>query len=93
MNRVKYILYILCTILITGCHDEEHSDHKADLIVYGKIFTSQINEGKAYDDTSRYVMAEAMAVKDGKFVYVGNADGAAEYMSKIRKSSTTEAKA
>ena len=41
----------------------------ADIVVYGKIYTS--NEAHA--------CVEAFAVRDGKFVYVGDAAGAKEY--------------
>lgn len=43
----------------------------ADLVVYGKIYTVDAAES----------IAEAFAVKDGRYVYVGNKDGAAEYAS------------
>ncbi|MBQ3726011.1 MAG: amidohydrolase family protein [Selenomonadaceae bacterium] len=43
----------------------------ADLVVYGKIFTSENNR-----------IAEAFAVKDGKFVYVGNKAGAKAFIKK-----------
>ena len=42
---------------------------KADLVVYGKIFTADEKP-----------MAEAFAVKDGKFVYVGDKKGAEAYI-------------
>lgn len=38
----------------------------ADTVVYGKIYTSNSNQ--------EYV--EALAVKDGKYIYVGDEDGA-----------------
>jgi len=41
----------------------------ADLVVYGKIFTSEDNQ-----------MAEAFAVKDGKYVYVGDKKGAGAFI-------------
>ena len=41
------------------------STEKADLVVYGKIFTSEGNQ-----------MVEAFAVKDGKYIYVGDKAGA-----------------
>ena len=41
----------------------------ADLVVYGKIFTSEKNQ-----------LAEAFAVKDGKFVYVGDKKGAEAFV-------------
>ena len=41
----------------------------ADLVVYGKIFTSENNR-----------IAEAFAVKDGKYIYVGNKNGAAAFV-------------
>ena len=42
----------------------------ADTVVYGKIYTSNSSE--------KY--AEAFAVKDGRYVYVGTVDGASEYV-------------
>ena len=44
---------------------------KADLVVYGKIFTSENNR-----------IVEAFAVKDGKFVYVGDKAGAEPFIEK-----------
>lgn len=44
---------------------------EADLVVYGKIFTSEGNR-----------IAEAFAVKDGKFVYVGNKAGAKAFIKR-----------
>ena len=45
------------------------NNKRADLVVYGKIFTSENNE-----------LAEAFAVKDGKFVYVGDKKGAEAFI-------------
>ncbi len=47
------------------------SDKPADLVVYGKIFTSEDNK-----------IVEAFAVKDGKFVYVGDKAGAEAFIEK-----------
>ena len=44
-------------------------EEKADLVVYGKIFTSDDNK-----------VVEAFAVKDGKYVYVGDKAGAEAYV-------------
>ena len=44
---------------------------KADLVVYGKIFTSEGNK-----------IVEAFAVKDGKFIYVGDKAGAKAFIDK-----------
>ena len=43
----------------------------ADLVVYGKIFTSENNQ-----------IVEAFAVKDGKYVYVGDKKGVEAYIEK-----------
>jgi len=43
--------------------------HSADLVVYGKIFTSEENK-----------IVEAFAVKDGKYVYVGDKKGAESFI-------------
>ena len=42
---------------------------KADLVLYGKIFTSEDNK-----------IVEAFAVKDGKYIYVGDKKGAEEFI-------------
>lgn len=43
----------------------------ADLVVCGKVFTSEGNR-----------MAEAFAVKDGRYVYVGDKQGAAAFVKR-----------
>ncbi len=43
---------------------------KADLVIYGKIYTSNAN----------HEYAEAAAVKDGRYVYVGDEAGVREYI-------------
>ena len=48
-----------------------NSKPSADLVVYGKIFTSENNQ-----------IVEAFAVKDGKYVYVGDKAGAEAYVEK-----------
>ena len=62
---------------LTGC-DKTKQDpvsEKADLVVYGNIYTAD------YSADGANVKAEAIAVKDGKFEYVGSADGASRYIS------------
>ena len=57
-------------LMFAGCGgDAATSGGKADLVVYGKIFTS---------DNDKIV--EAFAVKDGKFVYVGDKAGAESFI-------------
>jgi predicted amidohydrolase YtcJ len=51
--------------MLTGCKGKD----TADLVVYGKIFTA---------DSSKIV--EAFAVKDGKYIYVGDKAGAEAYV-------------
>ena len=53
--------------------DRNHPGGSADLVVYGKIFTS---EGGP--------LAEAFAVKDGKFIYVGDRKGAQAFVEEGR---------
>ncbi len=49
-------------------------DTYADLVAYGKIFTS------AKDGNGKTVIAEAFAMKDGKFIYVGDEEGAGSFI-------------
>ena len=60
-------------VFSVSCSDDDNSsDVKeiADVVVYGKIFTADPSES----------IADAFAVKDGKFVYVGDKRGAAKYV-------------
>ena len=55
--------------MLTSCSVKDNSgkedvSQKANLVVYGKIFTSEGNQ-----------VVEAFAVKDGKYVYVGDKQG------------------
>ena len=78
--------WMLAAILICGtsvfmaCSSNEDNPSKgdipsektiADLVVYGKIFTAEGNQ-----------IAEAFAVKDGKYIYVGDKAGAEAYVEK-----------
>ncbi|MBO4215666.1 MAG: hypothetical protein J5888_04965, partial [Bacteroidaceae bacterium] len=69
------ILTICGLTVLTSCSDSDNSSQvvkdAADLVVYGKIFTSEGNQ-----------MVEAFAVKDGKYVYVGDKAGAEVYIEK-----------
>ena len=72
MKKTK--LWMIAAILIcgtmtilTGCK----SKPTADLVVYGKIYTAENNQ-----------LAEAFAVKDGKYIYVGDKAGAEAYVEK-----------
>lgn len=76
---ISTVLAVLAMGLFGSCSkSNERIDDKisaADLVVFGKIFTSENNK-----------IVEAFAVKDGKYVYVGDAEGAASY---IKDGSTT----
>ena len=70
MKKTK--LWMIAAILIcgtmtilTGCK----SKPTADLVVYGKIYTAENNQ-----------LAEAFAVKDGKYIYVGDKAGAEAFV-------------
>lgn len=67
-TTILLILVLLMSLAFTGCA-QDGSD-PADLIVYGKIYTS--DAGGSF--------AEALAVKGGKYVYVGDAEGAKAYL-------------
>lgn len=68
--KKKIILLATTTFLTLGlisCN----SNQVADLVAYGSIFTAEdVNSSKA----------TAFAVKDGKYIYVGNKEGAQRYV-------------
>ena len=76
MKRMLSCIVVLGGVVAAGmlasCSDKDNSKEDtpsekkgADLVVYGKIFTSENNQ-----------IVEAFAVKDGKYVYVGDKKGA-----------------
>ncbi len=54
----------------SGSQDANTANTVADTVVYGKIYTSNANRD----------YAGALAVKDGKYVYVGSEDGVKEFI-------------
>ena len=74
LSCVAVTSVVLAMGMLASCssnNDIPSKDEKtgADLVVYGKIFTSENNQ-----------MAEAFAVKGGKYVYVGDKKGAEQYI-------------
>ena len=69
MKKVLSMMAVLAVIfgmeMFTGCK----SNNSADLVVYGKIYTAEGNQ-----------IVEAFAVKDGKYVYVGDKAGAEAFV-------------
>ena len=66
---VKHVMAISSCLTIaglSGCN----STSVADTVVYGKIYTAN----------SKQEYVEALAIKDGKYIYVGNKDEAAKYV-------------
>ncbi|MBR1388981.1 MAG: amidohydrolase family protein [Prevotella sp.] len=70
---VATLLISGASMTLTSCSNTDNAavDVKdgADLVVYGKIYTAEAGQ-----------MAEAFAVKDGKYVYVGDKAGAEAYV-------------
>lgn len=62
--------YFMLAISMTFASCTQNTD--ADMVVYGKIFTSEKQD----------TIVEAFAVKDGKYVYVGSKEGAEKYIGK-----------
>ncbi len=71
MNAKKFLSYItvMCVVISIGMLVGCKSNDSADLVVYGKIFTSEGGQ-----------IVEAFAVKDGKYIYVGDKAGAEAYI-------------
>lgn len=75
----RYILsFATLAILFTfaACSDKDNDmpvpdSQAADMVVYGKIYTADNSES----------MAEALAVKDGKFIFVGSKADAQQYIT------------
>ena len=70
---IATLLFASALIFNVGCakNDDPQPEEYDNLIVYGNIYTARVDESKGKNSSERYVMAEAMAVKDGKFACVG----------------------
>ena len=62
-------LAVLMVLSFVACNKSSAEGVNADLVVYGKIFTSEGNQ-----------IVEAFAVKDGKYIYVGDKAGAEAFI-------------
>ena len=75
MTRREFVKHAALGAAVLGFLPYENvfaaSKTGADLVVYGKVFTSEGNQ-----------MVDAFAVKDGRYVYVGNKAGAASFIEK-----------
>lgn len=78
MKAKLLIFTLLITILLIGCKKDKDKQND-NLIVYGKIYTAEIDPTKT--DDSRYILAEAMVIRDGKYIYVGDKAGAEQYVN------------
>ncbi len=69
MKRILSIIAVLSILFGTGMLVGCKSNDCADLVVYGKIYTAEDNQ-----------IVGAFAVKDGKYVYVGDKAGAEAFV-------------
>ena len=69
MKKMLAFIAVMSVVFGGGILASCMSKPVADLVVYGKIFTSENNQ-----------VAEAFAVKDGKYVYVGDKAGAEAFV-------------
>ena len=78
MNKTNLLLAAVVAVMMTGCakNDVPQPEEYDNLIVYGNIYTARVDESKDKNASERYVTADAMVVKDGKFVYVGTKEEA-----------------
>lgn len=83
--KVKYfILSLAASLALVGCNKPDQPQVNNNYVVYGKIYTAAVNP-KAQNDADRYQMAEAMVIKDGKYIFVGNKAEAQQYITNEMK--------
>ena len=72
MKRIIAAILMTCLLAgsMSGCAKNADAE-TADMVVYGTIYTAEEeNDG----------LAEAFAVKDGKYIYVGDREGAKQFV-------------
>ncbi|MCQ2330718.1 MAG: amidohydrolase family protein [Paludibacteraceae bacterium] len=73
MKKIFLALMAVAAIALTGCKDNNTPQLYDNIIVYGTIYTAEIDATKTPDEDGYYKMAEAMVIKNGRFEYVGSA--------------------
>ena len=69
MKKMLSCILVMTVIVGMGMLASCKNNTSADLVVYGKIYTAEDNK-----------IVEAFAVKDGKYIYVGDKAGAEAYI-------------
>ena len=69
MTKMLSLITVMGIVIGMGLLASCQSNNSADLVVYGKIYTAEGNQ-----------IVEAFAVKDGKYVYVGDRAGAEAFV-------------
>lgn len=77
MCKKIIVMILMIGLIATSFASCASNDNIADLVVYGTIYTAEESDGE---------LAEAFAVKDGKYIYVGDKEGVNQYI----KEGTTE---
>ena len=80
MRKLLSLIAVMAIIVGMGMLASCKSGTAADLVVYGNIFTAerlQVGDGTSGMDNQ---VVEAFAVKDGKYVYVGDKTGAEAFV-------------
>lgn len=87
INRImmkKKFLQLATAILavaFAGCDNKlPPVVNPGDIVVYGTIYTAVMNPGAKSEDNG-YQMAEAMVIKDGKYIFVGSKADAQQFIS------------
>ena len=70
---MKQVIYVWISVLVLGlfdsCGSSQSPEIEADMVVFGNIYTSESEQ-----------MADAFAVKDGKYIFVGSRKEAEKYI-------------
>ena len=76
LSLITVMSLFIATGLLAGCNTKP----AADLVVYGKVFTAEGPRAGDGPSGMGNLVAEAFAVKDGKYIYVGDKAGAEAYV-------------
>ena len=80
MKKILSLITVMSLFIGTGLFAGCKEKSTADLVVYGKVFTAErLRVGDGTSGMGNHVV-EAFAVKDGKYVYVGDKAGAEAFV-------------
>ena len=81
MNKLNFFVAALALALTTSCQQETDSANEQEPVTALETMDLVIENARIYTSNKQQPWAEALVVKNGKFIYVGDSSGITSYQS------------